>query len=99
VARAIFDEMEEALIKGQKIGAEQKIRNRRDAAYVGDECAKIVDYLIASAGSRGQTDGSPFQMIQRDVHTIRTHIVFDLEDASEAYGRQMLGLPIDVLRF
>jgi 3-hydroxy-9,10-secoandrosta-1,3,5(10)-triene-9,17-dione monooxygenase len=99
VARAIFEEIQEALIKGQKIGAEQKIRNRRDAAYVGDECTKIVDYLIASAGSRGQTESSAFQLIQRDVHTIRTHIVFDLEDASEAYGRQMLGLPIDVLRF
>jgi 3-hydroxy-9,10-secoandrosta-1,3,5(10)-triene-9,17-dione monooxygenase len=99
VARAIFEEIQEALIKGQKIGAEQKIRNRRDAAYVGDECTKIVDYLVASAGSRGQTESSAFQLIQRDVHTIRTHIVFDLEDASEAYGRQMLGLPIDVLRF
>jgi 3-hydroxy-9,10-secoandrosta-1,3,5(10)-triene-9,17-dione monooxygenase len=99
VARAIFSEMEESLLEGQKISAEQKIRNRRDAAFVGDECTKIVDYLISSAGSRGQTDSSPFQMIQRDVHTIRTHIVFDLEDATEAYGRQMLGLPIDVLRF
>jgi hypothetical protein len=55
--------------------------------------------LICSAGSRGQTDSSAFQLIQRDVHTIRSHIVFDLEDANEAYGRQMLGLPIDVLRF
>ncbi len=99
VARAIFAEMEDSLLKGQKISAEQKIRNRRDAAFVGDECTKIVDYLVSSAGSRGQTDNSPFQMIQRDVHTIRTHIVFDLEDATEAYGRQMLGLPIDVLRF
>jgi 3-hydroxy-9,10-secoandrosta-1,3,5(10)-triene-9,17-dione monooxygenase len=99
VARAIFEEMEDSLLKGQKISAEQKIRNRRDAAFVGDECTKIVDFLISSAGSRGQTDNSPFQMIQRDVHTIRTHIVFDLEDATEAYGRQMLGLPIDVLRF
>jgi 3-hydroxy-9,10-secoandrosta-1,3,5(10)-triene-9,17-dione monooxygenase len=98
-ARAIFEEMEDALLNGQKIGAEQKIRNRRDAAYVGDECTKIVDSLVSSAGSRGQTEASPFQMIQRDVHTIRTHIVFDLEDATEAYGRQMLGLPIDVLRF
>lgn len=98
-ARAIFEEIEQALKKGQKIPAEQKIRNRRDAAYVGDECTKIVDYLIASAGSRGQLESSPFQLIQRDVHTIRTHIVFDLEDATEAYGRQMLGLPIDVLRF
>jgi 3-hydroxy-9,10-secoandrosta-1,3,5(10)-triene-9,17-dione monooxygenase len=99
VARAIFEEMEDALDKRQKISAEQKIRNRRDAAYVGDECVKIVDYLVSSAGSRGQTESSPFQLIQRDVHTIRTHIVFDLEDATEAYGRQMLGLPIDVLRF
>jgi 3-hydroxy-9,10-secoandrosta-1,3,5(10)-triene-9,17-dione monooxygenase len=99
VARAIFEEIEQALTNGQKIPAEQKIRNRRDAAYVGDECTKIVDYLVDSAGSRGQHESSPFQMIQRDVHTIRTHIVFDLEDATEAYGRQMLGLPIDVLRF
>jgi alkylation response protein AidB-like acyl-CoA dehydrogenase len=99
VTRAIFQEIEESLAKGQKITAEQKIRNRRDAAYVGDECTKIVDYLISSAGSRAQHESSPFQLIQRDVHTIRTHIVFDLEDATEAYGRQMLGLPIDVLRF
>jgi 3-hydroxy-9,10-secoandrosta-1,3,5(10)-triene-9,17-dione monooxygenase len=99
VARAIFEEVEDALDKREKISAEQKIRNRRDAAYVGDECTKIVDYLISSAGSRGQSEGSFFQLIQRDIHTIRTHIVFDLEDATEAYGRQMLGLPIDVLRF
>jgi 3-hydroxy-9,10-secoandrosta-1,3,5(10)-triene-9,17-dione monooxygenase len=99
VTRGIFQEIEESLVKEQKIPAEQKIRNRRDAAYVGDECTKIVDYLISSAGSRGQNETSPFQLIQRDVHTIRTHIVFDLEDATEAYGRQMLGLPIDVLRF
>jgi len=99
VARAIFEEIEEALLAGRKIPAEQKIRNRRDAAYVGDECTRIVDYLVESAGSRGQHESSPFQLIQRDVHTIRTHIVFDLEDAMEAYGRQMLGLPIDVLRF
>jgi alkylation response protein AidB-like acyl-CoA dehydrogenase len=99
VTRAIFDDMQDAVIRGNKVSAEQRIRHRRDAAYVGDECTKIVDSLVSSAGSRGQHESSAFQQIQRDVHMIRTHIVFDLEDAAEAYGRQMLGVPIDVLRF
>ncbi len=99
VVRGIFEEMGADVAAGRKVSAEQRMRNRRDAAYVGDECAKIVDYLISAAGSRGQHESSVFQLIQRDVHTIRTHVVFDLEDATESYGRQMLGLPIEPLRF
>lgn len=99
VARGIFEDIERSIAAGEKITGEQRIRHRRDAAYVGDECTKIVESLVSSAGSRSQFEGSPFQQIQRDIHTIRTHVVFDLEDATEAYGRHMLGVPIEPLRF
>lgn len=98
-ARAIFQDIARSLAAGEKITAEQRIRHRRDAAYVGDECGKLVDALIASAGSRSQFHDSIFQLLQRDAHTARSHIVFDIEDATEAYGRQMLGIPIQALRF
>ncbi|MBL8628458.1 MAG: hypothetical protein JNM81_02445 [Rhodospirillaceae bacterium] len=98
-ARGIFEDIARCLVSGEKITGEQRIRHRRDAAYVGDECAKIVDSLIASAGARSQFQDSVFQQLQRDIHTVRTHVVFDLDDATEAYGRHMLGIPIQPLRF
>jgi GTP cyclohydrolase II len=47
------------------------------------------------AGARVYYDGSPIQRFQRDVETMKGHVVFDIDRASVQYGRVALGLEPD----
>jgi len=98
-ARALYEEIEADIAAGRESTVEAKLRQRRDAAFVADECVKIVDSVVSGSGARGQHETSPFQLIQRDIHTIRTHVVLDVEEATELYGRYLLSLDLKSTRF
>jgi alkylation response protein AidB-like acyl-CoA dehydrogenase len=47
------------------------------------------------AGARIYYDDSPIQRFQRDIETMKGHVVFDIDRASVQYGRVALGLEPD----
>ncbi len=99
MVRALFEECQEVIAKGDTFTAEQRLRQRRDAAYAAHVCTEIVDDLVSSAGAGAQMQSSYFQLAQRDIHTIRTHVVLDVEEAMELYGKHMLGQSITSVRY
>jgi 3-hydroxy-9,10-secoandrosta-1,3,5(10)-triene-9,17-dione monooxygenase len=66
-------------------------RQTAAAGYAVRQCALVIDRLVESAGAGAQFESSPLQRCQRDIHTLRGHVVFDFDSLSEAYGQALLG--------
>lgn len=97
--RGHFQSVDAAARDGRTSSAEEKLRYRRDATLAVAECVKIVDAMTGAAGARAQHERSPFQLIQRDINTVRTHVLLDREDANELYGKYILGFELGQTRF
>jgi len=81
---------------GALAGAEQlgeRIRCRAQIAYAVSLCREAVACLGEAAGSSAQMLDQPFQRAVRDINTIATHVVFDVDMAYELHGRSLIGLP------
>jgi 3-hydroxy-9,10-secoandrosta-1,3,5(10)-triene-9,17-dione monooxygenase len=83
---------------GRTSSAEERLRYRRDAALAVATCADIINTMAGMAGARAQHERSPFQLIQRDINTVRTHVLLDRDDANELYGKHVLGLDLGPIR-
>lgn len=99
MVRGLYEEIESVIRAGESCSIEQRLRQRRDAAYAAQVCVEIVDDLVSCAGAGAQTQSSHFQLAQRDIHTIRTHVVLDVEEAMELYGKHLLGQAITSVRY
>ncbi len=78
---------------GATIDLEARIRHRGEACYAASLVKRAVDRLAESAGAKAQFESHPLQRYQRDINTLRGHVVFDLDMTMEMYGRSLLGLP------
>lgn len=92
-----------ALIDGHarnqtKASVEERLRYRRDGTLAAATCLEIVDTMVQAAGARSQHRSSPFQLIQRDMHTAATHVLLDRDDANELYGKHILGQELGEVR-
>ena len=96
--RALFARFDAQIAQGEKPTIEQRLECRRDIALGAQECADIVNDIVSAAGARGQSESSVFQQLQRDINTVRTHVILDAEDACEAYGKHMLGVELGPVR-
>lgn len=99
MARDLYEEIQAVIRAGESCSVEQRLRQRRDAAYAAQVCVEIVDDLVSCAGAGAQSQNSHFQLAQRDIHTIRTHVVLDVEEAMELYGKHVLGQSISSVRY
>lgn len=99
LCRNVMREMQDTAEAGDYATPEQRMRWRRDSAYLVQLCAEAVDMIVATAGARAQHQSSPFQRAQRDILTMRSHVILDLDPALELYGRELLGLPPISLQF
>lgn len=73
-----------------------RIRLRAQVAQAVSMCREAVSHLGEAAGSSAQVLDNPIQRAARDINTISTHIVYDLDTANELVGRDSLGLPPNV---
>ena len=64
-----------------------------EACYVASMVKRTVDSLCEASGARSQFEDHPLQRFQRDINTLRGHVVFDLDGTMELVGRVMVGLP------
>jgi 3-hydroxy-9,10-secoandrosta-1,3,5(10)-triene-9,17-dione monooxygenase len=71
---------------------EQRLRPRRNQAYVATLCIRAVNRLFEGSGGHDLFDASPLQRFHRDVHAASHHVSLSWDTASEQYGRVLLGL-------
>lgn len=89
-----FAKVAEMVERGEKISAEMRLAIRRDAALAAADSADVIHEIVGATGARAQHESSSFQLIQRDMNTVRTHVILDQDDANELYGRYVLGLDV-----
>jgi 3-hydroxy-9,10-secoandrosta-1,3,5(10)-triene-9,17-dione monooxygenase len=83
----------EIVERGGELTLEQRARNRRDIAYVAQQCTSALDRLFAAAGARSIYLDSDAQRLLRDVHAVGQHMALNWDVAGSNYTRVMCGLP------
>lgn len=78
---------------GHVFSVEERVHYRAEACYVATLVKEAIDLLAEGAGARAQFEQHPLQRFQRDINTLRGHVVFDLDGTMELAGRAMTGLP------
>ena len=78
---------------------EERLRARRNQAYVATLCVRAVNCLFEASGGHALFDASPLQRFHRDVHAASHQVSLSWDTASEQYGRVLLGLEPTNRRF
>ena len=83
----------ELVSRGERLSIEQRARNRRDIAYVAQQCTQALDRLFASAGARSVYLDSEAQRGMRDIHAAGQHMALSWDVAGSTYARVLFGSP------
>jgi 3-hydroxy-9,10-secoandrosta-1,3,5(10)-triene-9,17-dione monooxygenase len=71
---------------------EDRVRFRRDHAYVGNLAYDATMMLARASGAGSILETHPMQRFMRDAHAAAMHMVASWDDQAEAYGRVRMGL-------
>ena len=71
---------------------DDRVRYRRDQAYMTKLCVRAVDRLFETSGGHALFDSSALQRFHRDVHAASHHVALSWAAVAEQYGRVRLGL-------
>jgi alkylation response protein AidB-like acyl-CoA dehydrogenase len=88
-------DIEEALAiatRGEPIGLDIRLRNRRDHAFCTRLAVQAVDALFTAAGGQGIGRQNHVQRAWRDAHAAATHISMNWDAVSTMYGQYVFGL-------
>jgi 3-hydroxy-9,10-secoandrosta-1,3,5(10)-triene-9,17-dione monooxygenase len=77
---------------GASFSVDERAAYRAEACYIATMVKRAVDSLCEASGARAQFEDHPLQRFQRDINTLRGHVVFDLDSTMEMHGRVLLGL-------
>jgi alkylation response protein AidB-like acyl-CoA dehydrogenase len=78
--------------RGEAIGIDMRLRNRRDQAFCVRLLVQAIDLLFLAAGGQGLFLDHPLQRIWRDAHAAGSHISLNWDSTGSMYGQHMLGL-------
>ncbi|MCB1646107.1 MAG: hypothetical protein KDI36_11675 [Pseudomonadales bacterium] len=78
---------------GQICPETERAHLRVRIGHIVREARNIVRDVIEASGAHAHNLSSPLQRALRDLETLSCHTVFDLDIATESYGRLLLGLP------
>jgi alkylation response protein AidB-like acyl-CoA dehydrogenase len=78
---------------------EERLRARRNQAYVATLCGRAVNGLFEVSGGHALLDTSPIQLFHRDIHPVSHHAALSWDTLWEQYGRVLLGLEPTNRRF
>ena len=90
--RCVGDELATWGEREEVCPTEDRARMRLQIAHVVRMCREAVRSLMEASGASAHLMSSPMQRVHRDIHTLSCHTVFDLDLASENYGRILIGL-------
>lgn len=71
----------------------ERIRLRAEIAVAVQQCVEAVRTCCEAAGSSIHALDNPMQRLLRDVQVMQSHVVYDLDLATELHGRALVGLP------
>ena len=97
----LVDEMSlawETIVRGDRLGMEQRMRCRLAASHAGPELCRAVDIAYNLGGGSSVFTSSPLERCFRDIHTASAHIIVGSR-ALESIGRQRFGLESDLSSF
>jgi resorcinol 4-hydroxylase (FADH2) len=91
----IFRDLAEAFetaARGDPLGMDVRLRNRRDQAFCVRLLVAAIDALFLAAGGQGLFLEQPLQRAWRDAHAAASHISLNWDATGSMYGQFMLGL-------
>lgn len=71
----------------------ERIRIRAEIAIAVQQCVEAVRTCCEAVGSSVHALDNPMQRLLRDVQVMQSHVVYDLDVATELHGRALVGLP------
>lgn len=86
-----LDDIQERIYGGGTLSREERLEARLVVNFVARTSQTIVNELARDAGSRGTFKDSPIQRFQRDINSLATHAIFDLDSVADLYGGVMMG--------
>jgi alkylation response protein AidB-like acyl-CoA dehydrogenase len=92
LARRDIREVIERGARGEAFSDEDRVRLRRDHAYVADLCYNATMMIARGAGASSLFETNPIQRFMRDVHAGSMQIVANWDEQAESYGRVRMGL-------
>jgi alkylation response protein AidB-like acyl-CoA dehydrogenase len=78
--------------RGEAIGIDMRLRNRRDQAFCVKLFTQAIDLLFLAAGGQGLFLDHPLQRFWRDAHAAGSHISLNWDAAGSMFGQHLLGL-------
>ncbi|HVT25460.1 MAG TPA: acyl-CoA dehydrogenase family protein [Rhizomicrobium sp.] len=78
---------------GKLAEVEERISLRIQIAYAMDLCRTAIRLACEASGSSAHFLDNPLQRALRDINVMSSHVVYDLDGASELHGRALIGLP------
>jgi alkylation response protein AidB-like acyl-CoA dehydrogenase len=85
-------EMTKKLYAGEEISVADRIRCRRNQAWVTRLAVQAVDALNASTGGYGLHLGNPVQRAWRDANAVARHVSLNWDAVGTMYGQHAFGL-------
>lgn len=82
----------EIAARGDAIGIDLRLRNRRDQAFCVRLLVGAIDALFLAAGGQGLFLDQSLQRAWRDAHAAASHISLNWDSTGSMYGQHMLGL-------
>jgi 3-hydroxy-9,10-secoandrosta-1,3,5(10)-triene-9,17-dione monooxygenase len=91
--RAAVREMIDRAAAGYEFTELDRLRYRRDKAFVSRLCVQAVNRLFEAGGATAIADSQALQRFHRDAHAASHHSALAWDVAAEPYGRLALGAP------
>jgi len=91
----MFRDLAEAfalVARGEPIGIDMRLRNRRDQAFCVRLLVQAIDALFLAAGGQGLFLDHPLQRFWRDAHAAASHISLNWDSTGSMFGQYLLGL-------
>ena len=77
--------------RGEGFSELDRIRYRRDKAFISRLCVRAVDRLFEGSGARAVMDAEPIQRYHRDAHGASHHAALSWDLVAEQFGKQATG--------
>jgi alkylation response protein AidB-like acyl-CoA dehydrogenase len=87
------DEMWDWAEAGKEFSVEQRARYRTDGAIICDMALAASDDLVRNLGGSLMPPG-PVERYFRDLHSMASHFLMQVNPSAELYGRVLLGMPL-----
>ncbi len=80
--------------EAQELPLDLRADARLVAANTVRQCRAAINTICEASGASAYKESSPLQRIQRDVETMKGHVIFDWDRTAEMVGRIKLGQPV-----